>query len=87
MKEELTTTSPKTNKQQSNSELIKRTNIENSPFEVISFTEKNEHFGAMGEYRLTEIYDTMEKAKEKVEQVTWNRVIQVIMLLIEKNKA
>jgi hypothetical protein len=43
----------------------------------------------MGDYRLTEKSDTKEEVIEKLEKITWNRIIQVMMILKEvdeKNK-
>ncbi len=68
-----------------NSEMIKREDIKNTPFTIISLTDKNEHFAVMGEYRVTEVYKTKAKAKKEVEEITWNRIIQVVMILNEKN--
>lgn len=80
------TTSKTADKQESNSELLKRTDIKDSPFTIISMVEKNEHFAVMGDYRVTEVYHTLEMAKETVQKVTWNRIVQVIMIMNEKNK-
>ena len=78
-------TKQKVEMEQENSEMIKREDVKNTPFTIISLTDKNEHFAVMGEYRVTEVYKTKEKAKKEVEQITWNRIIQVIMILNEKN--
>ena len=68
-----------------NEELIKRLNIKDSPFEVI--TKDGESFGVMGNYRLTEPGKNAETIKQELENITWNRVIQVVMILDEiKNK-
>lgn len=60
-------------------ELIERTEIENSPFVVI--TTEGQSFGTMGHWRLTEPYDTKEEAIAEMEKITWNRIIQVMMLI------
>jgi hypothetical protein len=64
-----------------NEELIQRLSVENSPFEVI--TTKGESFGVMGNYRLTEPGKDAEAIKQDLEKITWNRVIQVVMILEE----
>ena len=67
-----------------NEELIKRKQITDSPFEVI--TRDGYSFGVMGNYRLTEPNYSKNQVKEvskQLEKVTWNRVIQVIMILDE----
>ena len=37
----------------------------------------------MGDYRLTEKSRSTSKIKEDLEKITWNRIVQVIMLLDE----
>lgn len=69
-----------------NSELVRRKKVENTPFEIISINEQNEHFATLGEYRLTERYKTAEAAEQEVSKITWNRVIQVMMIINEKLK-
>ena len=61
--------------------MIEREEIENSPFTII--TMEGQSFGVMGEYRLTEKGETKEEVREKLEKITWNRLIQVIMILGE----
>jgi hypothetical protein len=78
----------KVNKKDSLSkEMIERDEIKDSPFTVI--TMEGQSFGVMGDYRLTEKSDTKEEVIEKLEKITWNRIIQVMMILKEvdeKNK-
>ena len=64
-----------------NKEIIEKFNIKNSPFTVI--TVNNEHFGVMGEYRMTESYKTRGECVEELEKMTWNRIIQVMFVLAE----
>lgn len=71
-----------TNNTELNSELIKRTEIKDTPFTVITIEGKS--FGSMGQYRITEIYNNEETPKKEVQKITWNRLIQVIMLLQEQ---
>ena len=68
-------------KENSNSELIQRDGITDSPFEVI--TQNGVSFGTMGQYRLTEPTTDKRKLKRELEKITWNRIIQVIMILDE----
>ena len=65
-------------------ELIERYAIKDSPFEVI--TKNGESWGAMGQYRLTEVGNDKRKVKKELEKITWNRIIQVTMILNEINK-
>ena len=64
-----------------NKELIKRINIKDSPFEVI--TKDGQSFGVMGNYRLTEPGKDAKTIKQELEKITWNRVIQIVMILNE----
>jgi SHS2 domain-containing protein len=66
-------------------ELIRRTEVKNTPFVVISLNEK-EHFATLGEYRITEKYESQEEAEKECKAITWNRIIQIVMILNEKLK-
>ena len=65
----------------SKKETIKREEIKDSPFHVITI--EGESFGVMGDYRLTEKSRSATKIKDELKKITWNRIIQVIMLLEE----
>ena len=73
----------KTGKQKSNFELIKRTEVKNTPFTMRTL-KKDKHFGVMGKYRITEDFDNEEKCMNELEKITWNRITQVMMLLCEE---
>ena len=60
---------------------IERTEIKDSPFHVITI--EGESFGVMGDYRLTEKAGNKKDVIKQLETITWNRVIQVVMLLDE----
>ena len=62
------------------SETIKREDVKDSPFTIITIEGKS--FGAMGEYRLTE-EGNIKDIRKQLKTITWNRVIQVVMLLDE----
>lgn len=68
-------------KNSSKNELIKRTSVDDSPFEIIEL--EYGCFGVMGNYRITEEYKTQAEVKKELEKITWNRIIQVIMILDE----
>ncbi len=68
-----------------NTELVERIEVENTPFTIVKID--GEYFGTMGEYRLTEKFNTLEECEEAVSKFSWNRVIQVMMLLVDKLKA
>jgi hypothetical protein len=61
-------------------ELVKRKEIPNSPFQVVTTTDGS--FGIMGKWRLTELGTEKEITKE-METITWNRIIQVIALITD----
>jgi hypothetical protein len=65
----------------SNEELIKRVQIKDSPFEVI--TQQGYSFGVMGNYRLTEKSNDAKEVAKELKKITWNRVIQIVMILDE----
>lgn len=66
-----------------NEELLVKTDIEGTPFTVISVKDTNEHFGVMGKYRITETHDTKEEVIDILKQITWNRIVQVILLITD----
>lgn len=67
-----------------NTELIQRKELKETPFVIVSLTETNEHFGTLGEYRITEKYDKFSKVETELSKITWNRLIQVIMIITDK---
>ncbi len=70
-----------TDKENSGEELVKRENIEDSPFQII--TQEGYSFGVMGEYRVTDKDNDKSKIKKELKKITWNRIVQVIMILDE----
>lgn len=77
------------NLKSSNEELIKREEIEDTPFMVI--TTEGKSFGVMGRWRITEDKENEWQVKDELKKMTWNRITQVILLLMEdvlkKNKS
>lgn len=71
------------NNSNSNYELMKRKNIENTPFTIITI-ENNEHFITLGKYRLSEKYETFEEAEQNANTIDWNKIMQIIGIMIEK---
>lgn len=79
---QLQTNAEKVNKEDSGKEeLIKRTQVKDSPFEVI--TQDGYSFGVMGNYRLTEKSNDAKEIAKELKKITWNRVIQIVMILDE----
>lgn len=65
-------------------ELIEREEIKNTPFTIIKT--KGKCFGVLGQHRITEEFSTKEEVKEDLREITWNRITQVLMIVIEKLK-
>ncbi len=70
-----------TKKDSGNKELVERENLKDTPFEIITID--NESFGTMGEYRITEKNKSKEEIKKELGKITWNRIIQIVMILEE----
>ena len=64
-----------------NGSLIERESIEDSPFTVISI--EGYHFGVMGDYRITEKNNSKKEIIKELSKITWNRIIQIVMILDE----
>lgn len=79
-KESISMNVEKANKQGS-SELVQREQLKNTPFTMIGL--ENRWFGTMGEYRMTEEYESKEELENELSNITWNRIIQVMMVLDE----
>lgn len=67
-----------------NEQTLSREEIPDTPFVIIS--SDKEHFGTLGNFRITEIYLTKEIAIEETKKITWNRIIQVISIINEIDK-
>lgn len=69
------------------SELIIKKEIKDTPFTIINNTEDKTYFGVIGNYRITEMYKTEAETEKELKKITWNRIIQVIQIIlqIEKN--
>lgn len=72
--------------EENNTELISKKDVKDSPFTIVSMNETEEHFAVLGEYRITEKYKSIEKAEKEVVKITWNRIIQIMMIMTEKMK-
>jgi len=69
------------NEQEETTELFTKTEVENTPFIIITMNGKS--FGTFGQYRITEEYHTIEQVKTELEKITWNRIIQISSLIVE----
>jgi hypothetical protein len=68
-------------------ELVSRKDIKDSPFVVIGIKEKKQFFGVMGSFRVTEVYKTEKEVETELSKITWNRIIQVMLLLLEQQES
>ena len=59
---------------------ISRHEVEESPFTVVGNGEGG-WVGTMGKYRITEQYDSKEDCMIEVGKITWNRIVQVLILI------
>lgn len=64
-----------------NEELIQKDALEGTPFHVVTINK--ESFGVMGEYRLTEKKEDRAEIIEELEVISWNRIVQVMMIMDE----
>ena len=64
-----------------NKELLERHEVENTPFTIIGTEGK--YFGSMGKFRITEPKGTKEEIEKELGEITWNRIVQIILLLLE----
>ena len=69
------------NKDSLKTEMIERNEIKGTPFTIISTN--GEHFGVMGSYRITENMNSVGEVEDELKCITWNRIVQVMMILNE----
>ncbi len=60
---------------------IDRESIEDTPFTLVTLDGYS--FGAMGDYRLTEKSNDKEAVRKELNKITWNRIVQIVMILDE----
>lgn len=63
-------------------ELVKFHQVKNTPFTIVEI--ENKFKVVMGDYRLTEAFNTLEEAKKDAERMDWNRIMQVIFAINNK---
>jgi hypothetical protein len=62
-------------------ELVKKTELPETPFTIVEIDGK--YFGAMGQYRLTEIWDEYETAQAELMMMSWNNILKVVMVVLD----
>ena len=61
-------------------ELINFTQVENTPFTVIS--KEEQHIVMLGKYRISETFESKEEAIKDANSITWNRITQLITVML-----
>lgn len=86
-REQLSTQScvEETRSKENSSELIKREQVRNSPFTIITLDNK-ESFIAMGMERISPSYKTIQQARKHLETHKWEITCAMIINIIEKLK-
>lgn len=70
----------KTHKKNSTSEeLIKRTEVETTPFTIVTVNGKS--FGVFNKYRITEEYDNEEAVRKDLLSMNWNKIVTVMSIV------
>ena len=59
-------------------------NVPNTPFQVINAEDK--YFVCLGNYRISEMFNTIEEAEIDAQKIDWNRIITIITIAIRKIK-
>ena len=60
------------------------TQLDNCPFSIVE--NDNKFFGMCGKYRVTEEYTNKEELKVYLETVNWDKISQVLFVVIENLK-
>ena len=67
-----------------NEELINFTEVENTPFTVIS--KEEQHIVMLGKYRVSETFESKDEAIKDANSITWNRITQLITVMLRLNE-
>ncbi len=74
-------------KSKKSEELIEYNPLDGTPFTVASMMDTDSdivrHYVLFGKYRLTEGFETAEEAKADAESMTWNRIMEVMSVVLE----
>lgn len=73
-----------TSKQNSNSELVEKIEIEDTPFTAIRI--EDVWFLTMGKYRLSEPMQTKKEVLEDAQRADWWRIMAIINIMIKENE-
>lgn len=59
--------------------------VEDTPF-TIAIVNEEKYFGVIGEFRVTEEHDSKEECIEDCKRITWNRIITIVSIIIDKKE-
>lgn len=66
-------------------ELVRKWEVNDTPFTVVQDNETDLYFGVVGNYRITELYETRETLEEELKTITWNKIMQVLSIIMNLN--
>lgn len=66
-------------------QLTETTFLENTPFAIVRVDQN--YFVACGRYRLTELMDSLDDAKEYAYRIDWNNITNVIGIIVQEEIA
>lgn len=78
---------PKNTEETNKQPYFERTKLEDTPFTIISEKKEGEeeiHYGVMGDYRVTEPFETKEAVKKYILRKPWELLTTFISIAIEK---
>lgn len=70
-------------KKEKPTELVKKWDIENTPFTIIQDNKTKMYFATIGNYKITELKPSKEALEAEIRRISWDRITQLIMILIE----
>jgi len=65
-------------------QLLEQVPIEDTPFTAVKLDDK--WFLTLGKYRLSEVMPSLEMVKEDAKDASWNRIMQIILIMIKENE-
>ena len=73
-----------TSANETDKETYLRSNVPNTPYQVINAEDK--YFVCLGNYRISEMFNTQEETEIDAQKIDWNRIITIITIAIRKIK-
>lgn len=66
-------------------QLLEKVEIEGTPFTAIKLDAK--WFLTMGKYRISELYDTLQEVQQDAQDASWMRIMTIMNIMIQEDKA